>query len=53
MWDEGCETCKCKEGVVKCYKKECPSISCKNPVLLDGECCMKCLSEFEVNFCID
>lgn len=46
VWDAGCETCQCKEGIVKCYKKPCPVINCKNPVLNEGECCQKCLSEF-------
>ena len=45
VWDADCETCQCKGGIVKCYKKPCPVISCKNPVKLDGECCHECLSE--------
>lgn len=45
VWDEGCETCQCKEGNVKCYKKPCPVINCKNPVLLEGQCCPICRSE--------
>lgn len=44
-WDSGCDQCQCKEGIVKCYKKPCPEITCKNPVIKPGECCPTCLSE--------
>lgn len=49
-WELGCDQCQCKEGIVNCYKKSCPEIKCKNPVIKDGECCPKCLSKFFLQF---
>jgi protein kinase C-binding protein NELL len=45
-WDSGCDECQCKSGVVTCIRKKCKAPTCKNPVLDEGECCPKCLSEY-------
>lgn len=45
IWDIGCSQCKCERGVVTCGPRPCPEVTCKHPVLDEGECCPKCLSK--------
>lgn len=46
-WDDGCNTCICEKGEIKCNKKSCIEPKCKNPEYPpDDKCCPRCLSEF-------
>jgi protein kinase C-binding protein NELL len=49
-WFIGCTVCKCKRGTITCDPIPCEPVKCKNPVLEDGQCCPKCLSESHNNF---
>ncbi|XP_022082453.1 zonadhesin-like [Acanthaster planci] len=43
QWPRGdCETCRCEQGQVSCLPEPCPRVTCDNPVLPAGECCLKC-----------
>jgi protein kinase C-binding protein NELL len=44
-WTSGCDECQCKSGEIKCIKKPCEVLKCKNPIMAEGECCPKCLSK--------
>lgn len=46
IWDENCNTCQCKKGEKSCLKTVCNETKCKNPVLINGDCCPHCLSKF-------
>lgn len=35
-----CQECACRHGNIQCYRKQCPSVTCSNPVM--GECCPQC-----------
>ncbi|XP_018581810.2 kielin/chordin-like protein [Scleropages formosus] len=37
-----CQRCTCLNGGVTCVHVGCPSVLCRNPVLLPGECCPVC-----------
>ncbi|XP_070541388.1 protein kinase C-binding protein NELL2-like isoform X2 [Ptychodera flava] len=41
-WTEGCQECTCSGGNVECEPKPCGEVSCKHPVIPDGECCPVC-----------
>lgn len=52
-WDDGCNTCLCEKGEIKCNKKICVETKCKNPEYPpDDKCCKRCLSEFLFHFFI-
>lgn len=40
---DACTTCRCMEGVLKCYKEECDPLSCTWNTRPDGQCCPVCL----------
>nr|CAD7260549.1 unnamed protein product [Timema shepardi] len=44
-WRKGCDNCFCVHGEVDCQPVQCPSITCKNPVMNPGECCPSCLKQ--------
>lgn len=46
-WNVGCDVCKCEHGVISCGARVCEPTPCKYPVLDDGECCPKCLSNIK------
>ena len=31
---------------MKCEPKQCPTLTCKYPVTLDGQCCSVCFSKY-------
>ncbi|KTF90230.1 hypothetical protein cypCar_00036828, partial [Cyprinus carpio] len=33
-------------GVTKCQKKQCPLLSCSNPIRREGKCCPECIEDF-------
>uniref|UniRef100_A0A8C1QHF2 Chordin n=1 Tax=Cyprinus carpio TaxID=7962 RepID=A0A8C1QHF2_CYPCA len=41
-----CITCWCDHGVTKCQKKQCPLLSCSNPIRREGKCCPECMGKF-------
>uniref|UniRef100_A0A673NM08 Chordin n=1 Tax=Sinocyclocheilus rhinocerous TaxID=307959 RepID=A0A673NM08_9TELE len=41
-----CITCWCDHGVTKCQKKQCPLLSCSNPIRREGKCCPECIEDF-------
>lgn len=46
-WEDGCNTCICERGEIKCNPKSCVKPICKNPEFPpDDKCCPRCLSEF-------
>ncbi|KAM4553451.1 kielin/chordin-like protein [Fundulus diaphanus] len=40
--EDPCQTCSCLNGGVVCAQVSCPSIACRHPVMLPGECCPVC-----------
>ncbi|XP_011474483.1 kielin/chordin-like protein isoform X3 [Oryzias latipes] len=40
--DNHCELCSCLDGSVVCDRAPCPSVACRHPVTLPGECCPVC-----------
>ncbi|XP_055381726.1 protein kinase C-binding protein NELL1-like isoform X2 [Condylostylus longicornis] len=42
-WNNGCDVCKCEQGMVICDKQKCEPTPCSYPVLEEGSCCKKCL----------
>lgn len=51
-WEDGCNTCICERGEIKCNPKSCIKPLCKNPEFPpDDKCCPRCLSElFFISF---
>ncbi|XP_065581735.1 protein kinase C-binding protein NELL1-like isoform X2 [Artemia franciscana] len=45
QWKDGCDTCTCQGGEVRCTPIACPVTNCKNPVRRLGECCPVCLKK--------
>lgn len=45
-----CTTCTCNHGNMDCAKKDCPSVSCSNPVFQPGGCCPVCDSGINSKF---
>ncbi|XP_048017310.1 chordin isoform X1 [Megalobrama amblycephala] len=41
-----CITCWCDHGVTKCQRKQCPLLSCSNPIRREGKCCPECIEDF-------
>lgn len=44
-WEKGCQQCSCVHGEIECRPTPCAPVTCKNPVVPQGECCPICLSE--------
>ncbi|KAI3387640.1 hypothetical protein SNEBB_008356 [Seison nebaliae] len=41
--DKDCSVCKCTvDGTITCTAKQCPSLTCPNPIQKAGECCKVC-----------
>ncbi|KAK2881723.1 hypothetical protein Q8A67_018991 [Cirrhinus molitorella] len=40
-----CITCWCDHGVTKCQRKQCPLLSCSNPIRREGKCCPECIED--------
>uniref|UniRef100_A0A671S6B1 Chordin n=1 Tax=Sinocyclocheilus anshuiensis TaxID=1608454 RepID=A0A671S6B1_9TELE len=40
-----CITCWCDHGVTKCQRKQCPLLSCSNPIRREGKCCPECMED--------
>ncbi|KTF95488.1 hypothetical protein cypCar_00032424 [Cyprinus carpio] len=40
-----CITCWCDHGFTKCQKKQCPLLSCSNPIRREGKCCPECMED--------
>ncbi|CAG2191701.1 unnamed protein product [Mytilus edulis] len=38
--DDACQECYCQDGTVRCVKKQCPAVTCSDPV--QGQCCPEC-----------
>ncbi|XP_051966675.1 chordin-like isoform X2 [Xyrauchen texanus] len=38
-----CITCWCDHGVTKCQRKQCPLLSCSDPIHMEGKCCPECI----------
>uniref|UniRef100_A0ABM0MNC7 Protein kinase C-binding protein NELL1-like n=1 Tax=Saccoglossus kowalevskii TaxID=10224 RepID=A0ABM0MNC7_SACKO len=41
-WIEDCQQCTCNQGAVECSAMDCPQVSCKYPVVPEGQCCPVC-----------
>ncbi|XP_078000540.1 protein kinase C-binding protein NELL1-like [Glandiceps talaboti] len=41
-WTDECQVCNCTGGVVQCGPMTCPTVSCKYPVIPNGQCCPVC-----------
>ncbi|XP_051963635.1 chordin-like [Xyrauchen texanus] len=41
-----CITCWCDHGVTKCQRKQCPLLSCSNPIRMEEKCCPECIEDF-------
>ncbi|CAL4063650.1 unnamed protein product, partial [Meganyctiphanes norvegica] len=37
-----CVRCKCQNGNIQCYRMECPTVLCDEPVIVKSECCPTC-----------
>ncbi|XP_014488740.1 PREDICTED: protein kinase C-binding protein NELL1-like isoform X2 [Dinoponera quadriceps] len=44
-WEEDCQQCSCVHGEIMCKPIPCAPTDCKNPVLLEGQCCPTCLRQ--------
>jgi len=53
LWKEdNCMSCVCVYGYRRCFTEKCAvDLSCDEPVVLEGECCPRCLSEMQKNTC--
>ncbi|XP_059369760.1 chordin-like [Carassius carassius] len=40
-----CITCWCDHGVTKCQKKQCPLLSCSDPIRRERKCCPECMED--------
>lgn len=45
-WQSKCDTCTCQSGKISCLPRECPKITCDDPVQLPGRCCPTCMSKY-------
>uniref|UniRef100_T1J5F5 Protein kinase C-binding protein NELL2 n=1 Tax=Strigamia maritima TaxID=126957 RepID=T1J5F5_STRMM len=41
-WLYQCQICECLYGEVDCWEMECPPPNCDNPVMMEGDCCLRC-----------
>ncbi|CAL7939004.1 unnamed protein product [Xylocopa violacea] len=44
-WDKGCQQCSCVHGEIECRPTPCAPVTCKNPVIPQGQCCPICLMQ--------
>ncbi|XP_076249643.1 protein kinase C-binding protein NELL1 [Calliopsis andreniformis] len=44
-WEKGCQQCSCVHGEIECRPTPCAPVTCKNPVILQGQCCPTCLKQ--------
>ncbi|XP_077864690.1 thrombospondin-2-like [Saccoglossus kowalevskii] len=44
-----CKKCSCKDSKVSCSLIECPVVTCKEPVVLEDQCCPVCSMNDEVD----
>ncbi|XP_039605153.1 protein kinase C-binding protein NELL1-like [Polypterus senegalus] len=44
-WTYSCQQCRCLEGEVDCWPLTCPVLNCEYSVILEGECCPRCVSD--------
>ncbi|XP_067310953.1 cysteine-rich motor neuron 1 protein-like isoform X2 [Pseudorasbora parva] len=40
---DGCSSCSCRDGTIRCFSLQCPAVGCRVPVLRKGQCCPQCL----------
>lgn len=45
-WEKGCQQCSCVHGEIECRPTPCAPVTCKNPVIPQGQCCPICLSKY-------
>nr|XP_034181763.1 protein kinase C-binding protein NELL1-like isoform X6 [Osmia lignaria] len=43
-WEKGCQQCSCVHGEIECRPTPCAAVTCKNPVIPQGQCCPICLN---------
>ncbi|XP_061422442.1 protein kinase C-binding protein NELL1-like isoform X1 [Lethenteron reissneri] len=43
-WVHDCQSCRCLQGEVDCWPVPCPKLHCRHTVLLEGNCCARCVS---------
>ncbi|XP_076174173.1 protein kinase C-binding protein NELL1 isoform X4 [Ptiloglossa arizonensis] len=44
-WKKDCQQCSCVHGEIECRPTPCAPVTCKNPVILPGQCCPICLKQ--------
>ncbi|XP_076682026.1 protein kinase C-binding protein NELL1 isoform X3 [Andrena cerasifolii] len=44
-WEKGCQQCSCVHGEIECRPTPCAPVTCKNPVIPQGQCCPICLKQ--------
>lgn len=45
-WSSGvCQSCRCDDGVSRCFHQRCPALDCQRPLLMKGQCCPQCIGE--------
>ncbi|XP_071647244.1 protein kinase C-binding protein NELL1 isoform X1 [Temnothorax longispinosus] len=44
-WVRDCQHCSCVHGEIECKPTRCAPVTCKNPVILEGQCCPTCLKQ--------
>ncbi|XP_034181759.2 protein kinase C-binding protein NELL1 isoform X2 [Osmia lignaria lignaria] len=44
-WEKGCQQCSCVHGEIECRPTPCAAVTCKNPVIPQGQCCPICLKQ--------
>ncbi|XP_077261781.1 protein kinase C-binding protein NELL1 isoform X2 [Temnothorax americanus] len=44
-WVRDCQHCSCVHGEIECRPTLCAPVTCKNPVILEGQCCPTCLKQ--------
>nr|XP_002120499.1 chordin-like protein 1 [Ciona intestinalis] len=42
-----CSLCVCMEGDIYCRTKSCPRLRCRQPTVVDGDCCLACPSQVQ------
>ncbi|TKC41452.1 hypothetical protein EI555_010354, partial [Monodon monoceros] len=44
-WVQNCQQCRCLQGEVDCWPLPCPEVECEFSVLLENECCPRCVTD--------
>ncbi|XP_076224433.1 protein kinase C-binding protein NELL1 isoform X3 [Nomia melanderi] len=44
-WEKGCQQCSCVHGEIACRPTPCAPVTCKHPVIPQGQCCPICLKQ--------